>query len=237
MVSVRRSDDGKFIANTIRTKENKFIISIVVLSNRVPPPLSTPEAQPSKGSKLCSIPTNPPNPFSVVPSHVNVFSIIYIPNEVYYDHVYQDRVRLVLHVEFEEKKLPVKEKNQQTIFAQYHNNVIIYYATISYTQYSSYPLLITLALSLSRLHQGCIQVCQQPCCCLVTVTQQHKQHPFFSRESNSRMTKVCLCQNHLTIILNHQYGHQPLCSDCKKDSKVTDNHLFATSKSYWLIVF
>ena len=83
----------------------------------------------------------------------------------------QDRVRFVLHVEFEEKKLPVKEKNQQTIFAQYHNNVIIYYATISYTQYSSYPLFITLALSLSRLRQGCIQVCQQPCCCLVTVTQ------------------------------------------------------------------
>ena len=170
MVSVRRSDDGKFIANTIRTKENKFIISIVVLSNRVPPPLSTPEAQPSKGSKLCSILTDP-NPFSVVPSYVNVFSIIYIPNKVYYDHVYQDRVRFVLHVEFEEKKLPVKEKNQQTIFAQYHNNVIIYYATISYTQYSSYPLFITLALSLSRLRQGCIQVCQQPSCCLVTVTQ------------------------------------------------------------------
>ena len=172
MVSVRRSDDGKFIANTIRTKENKFIISIVVLSNRVHPPLSTPEAQPSKGSKLCSIPTNPPNPFSVVPSHVNVFSIIYIPNEVYYDHVYQDRVRLVLHVEFEEKKLPVKEKNQQTIFAQYHNNVIIYYATISYTQYSSYPL--------SRFHQRCIQVCQQPCCCLVIVTQQHTTSIFQS---------------------------------------------------------
>ena len=159
MVSVRRSDDGKFIANTIRTKENKFIISIIVLSNRVPPPLSTPEAQPSKGSKLCSILTDP-NPFSVVPSFVNV-----------HDHVYQNTVRFVLYVEFEEKKLPVKEKNQQTIFAQYHNYVIIYYATISYTQYSSYPLFITLALSLSRLRQGCIQVCQQPCCCLVTVTQ------------------------------------------------------------------
>ena len=70
-----------------------------------------------------------------------------------------------------------------------------------------------------------------------TVTQQHKQHPFFSCESNSRMTKVCLCQNHLTIILNHHHGHQPLCCDCKKDSKVTDNHLFATSKSYWLVIF
>ena len=55
MVSVRRSDDGKFIANTIRTKENKFIISIVVLSNRVPPPLSTPETQPSKGSDPNSV--------------------------------------------------------------------------------------------------------------------------------------------------------------------------------------